>query len=236
MNGTQLCCLFSGITNKLQYCGPPDSFKTFVEHVKTGEHEDAVRQLLSRFEGLYPYLQFIAGKHSLDPFDRKVVEAYWLGNELLDAFSAEEFRAFLPELGKRGLPASVVEELQSRVPDGALPHHTFNVLWVGVGRITDSVPTNVESMRQCMASWGEVVETGELMTVRGPVLELDDGRFVLSEQASVVKPGVVGVSVGDVVAMHWGEVACVLDAQQRQNLEKYTRKVIAAVNASFSSS
>lgn len=225
MNGVKLCCEFSGIPNKLEFCGPIKSFEVFADFLKTGNKEQEVRDLLTKFEGLYPYLKLIADKHSLDPFDERVVEAYWIGNELLDSFTIDDLKRFLPRLE---LPEKLTIDLQDRVPV-ALPCHLFNVLFVGVGRITGSVPTNVENMQKCMISWGKVIEVNDEIIVSGPVLEWN-GKYVLSEKrraiSSLVKP-----KVGDWIAIHWNEIVHILSDKQVENLEKYTRKIIAAVNA-----
>jgi len=147
MKSTQLCCRFSIIPNKLSFCGPSNCYKTFTKHLKNNNNEQEIKDLLTKFEGLYPYLQLIAEKHNLSPFDYKVIEAYWLGNELLDAFTNKDLKKFFPELHKRGLPSSIVEKLIKRVSKDALPMHTYNVLFVGVGQITNSVPTTLINMQ-----------------------------------------------------------------------------------------
>ena len=43
-------------------------------------------QLARSFQGAWPYLELIAGATGIpDPLDYRVVEAYWVGNRLLDA-------------------------------------------------------------------------------------------------------------------------------------------------------
>ena len=62
------------------------------------------RPLHAGFAAAWPYLELIAGAHGIDdPLDERVVEAYWVGNELLRLppgallRSAEErFRSRLP--------------------------------------------------------------------------------------------------------------------------------------------
>ncbi len=239
MKGTQLCSRFSRITNQLNYCGPSEAHKTFAEHIKTGIKEEETRNMLSKFEGLYPYLRFIAKKHSLDPFDFKVVEAYWIGNELLDIFTREDYQEFLSDLGKAGLPERYVQESRKRMPANAIPHHTFHVLFVGVGRVTQSVPTNLESMQNCMASWGEVLGVHDgAVRVKGPFLKAENGKFILSitERSTKYNPNLIQPKIGDWVAMHWGECAHILTKTQLENLQKYTNRVIESVNSAPSSS
>lgn len=234
MNGPELCCRFSRVTNKLNYCGPLKAHETFLEFFKTKQNEQKIKELLSKFEGLYPYLKFISSKHNLDPFDYKVIEAYWLGNELLDAFSKEDYASFLPELEKRGLPAKITKQLQSTLPKYAVPHHTFHVLFVGVGRVTGSVPATLENMQKCMASWGTVLESDEnQIKIKGPTLEQTKNKFLIKETERTVfyQKQLIQPNTQDTVAMHWNECVHILNKEQAENLEKYTKKIIEAVNS-----
>jgi len=40
--------------------------------------------IAQRFLGAWPYLSLIAAANARDPLDADVVEAYWVGNRLLD--------------------------------------------------------------------------------------------------------------------------------------------------------
>ncbi|MCX6708394.1 MAG: DUF6390 family protein, partial [Candidatus Woesearchaeota archaeon] len=78
-------------------------------------------------------------------------------------------------------------------------------------------------------SWGEVVAPS---TVRGPVLNVKDDRYVLEDKERSVKYGVgINPKIGDKVAVHWGECVHILNQHQYDNLQKYTEKVIKAVNS-----
>ncbi|MBI4146995.1 hypothetical protein HY489_06700 [Candidatus Woesearchaeota archaeon] len=239
MDGTELCCRFSGVTNRLKYCGPNQAHNSFIDFIHTRQGTTNVQRLLSRFEGLYPYLKLISSRHKLDLFDYKVIEAYWLGNELLDAFTPDDYRAFLPELVKRGLPEHYAQQSREKMPQGAIPHHTFHVLFVGVGRVTGSVPTSPESMQSCMASWAEVRSVDSTtISVYGPVLRLENEEYILSEQERRVSydQRMVRPKINDKVAIHWNECVHVLTAQQYENVGKYTKRVIHAVNSVSSNS
>ncbi len=70
--------------NQLGYCGAPDYLALF-EYVAQHRADKGLIELERRFEGAYPYLQLIAQANGIpDPFDRRVVEAYWIGNACLD--------------------------------------------------------------------------------------------------------------------------------------------------------
>ena len=67
--------------NSLGYCGP-DSFR---EYAVAGVADQGLVQLARAFSGAWPYLELIsAGCGIPDPLDHRVVEAYWVDNELLD--------------------------------------------------------------------------------------------------------------------------------------------------------
>ena len=70
--------------NALGYCGPAD-FAAFREYAAAGVVDPGLVQLAQAFAGAWPYLELIAHGCGIgDPLDRRVVEAYWVGNGLLD--------------------------------------------------------------------------------------------------------------------------------------------------------
>ena len=69
--------------NRLGYCGPED-VEALVAYGVSGVSDPGLRQLVTAFEGAFPYLELIAAAAGIrDPLDRRVVEAYWIGNRLL---------------------------------------------------------------------------------------------------------------------------------------------------------
>lgn len=228
-----LCCKFAGIANRMEHCGPSKAHEVLYDFIRTGQREQEAKEALTRFEGLYAYLKLIADRHGLDPFDHDVVEAYWIGNGLLDGFTSWDFRTFLPALGKRGLPMSIVRRLQEMVPEGALPHHAFDTLFVGVGQLTGKVEMTLDNMRNCLVSWGRVdMVIGNKIRVTGPMLGRFAGRYIMTFDAPrhISRPSGLRPDIGDMVAVHWGECVHILDEKQRENLETYTRRVIDSVN------
>ena len=86
MKGVELAARFAYITNFLRYCGPEEASKQFNEYIEKQDNEKDVEASLKKFEGLYPYLSSIAEKTGKIFTDYDVVEAYWIGNKLLDKF------------------------------------------------------------------------------------------------------------------------------------------------------
>jgi len=240
MDGVELGARFSLATNRLQYCGPADAEPRLYRAITNHDGLADAARALSGFEALMPYLEAIAAKHGRSPFDREVVEAYWIGNRLLDGFSPDEFRGLLGALVRRGLPRRFAERLGAHLPARPIPHHVFHVAFVGVGQVTGHVETTLDNMELCRPAWAEVtaVHDGRL-ELRKPGLALADGRLSLGESAQVdlaydakVLPE---VAPGRSVALHWRWPALVLTPEQRSALEEYTLRSLAQANAGLAS-
>ncbi len=235
MEGYQLAARFSLATNRLQYCGPSDAEPTLYRAIVDGRGRDAAEAALSKFEALYPYLEAIAERHGLRPFDLEVVEAYWIGNRLLDAFGRAEFAPILRALQRRGLPEFVARERESNLPAGALPHHVFHVTYVGAGAVTGHVETTVPNIEACRPAVAEVRSVGpDRLEVRQPSVVVRSGALALGEPGdrSVAYDArmLPGVAPGDRIAAHWGWAATQLDADQAHALEEYTQRSLRAAN------
>src|SRR3989344_722967 len=143
MDGTELASRFSYITNSLRFCGPKEACGQFLKYAnkKDSRNLDEIRASIKKFEGLYPYLSSIAEKNSRDFLDYEVVEAYWIGNRLLEKLNDEDIKQIIEKLMHRGLPKSIGGSLIKNLPHGFVPHHNFNVFYVGVGRTSGTVET-----------------------------------------------------------------------------------------------
>jgi hydrogenase maturation factor len=242
MDGAELVGHFSFIVNRLRYCGPEKAYSLFLEYMKGNTDANNIRDTVKRFEGLYPYLQAIADKTGKDFLDYDVVEAYWLGNELLDGCNAIDVANVISTLMQRGLPKTIGERLQQDIPADALPHHLFHVLYVGVGRTTGTVDSTLQNMENCMISAGKVIEVQSVdsLLVETTRLEQNDGIYNLVpgevKTAIYIKDMLPHIKVGDVVALHWGFAALRMTEQQQKNLEKYNARVLDAVNYSATAS
>jgi hypothetical protein len=233
MDGIPLAARFSLQTSRLKYCGPGDAPPLLYRAIVEGTGLPEAGRALLQFEALEPYLSAIARKHGMSPLDRDVVEAYWLGNRLLDDFTRKDFAGILEGFVRRGLPRVFADRLASRLPENPIPHHTFHVAFVGVGVVTGRVPTTLENIEKCRPSWGRVFDVGEgVLSVSRPGLVLDGDRPRLGPARDAVveyDPAILrGVEPGDSVALHWGWPAKVLEPEELANLEKYTRIALDA--------
>ncbi len=235
MEGVQLAARFSLATNRLKYCGPAEAEPALFRAIVDGKDLAASRDHLLRFEALEPYLTAIAAKHGLDPLDHDVVEAYWIGNELLEDFTREDFRGILDTLTKRGLPRSMADAFAAHLPQRPLPHHTFHVSFVGVGNVTGHVRTTLPNMEACRASWARVLRAADgRLEIEKPVLTYARGRLGIGdpirETVAYDKGVLPRVRKGDHVALHWNWPALVLTDAQLANLKEYTERSLASAS------
>jgi|RifCSP13_3_1023840.scaffolds.fasta_scaffold48013_2 hypothetical protein len=235
MTGIPLCARFSLPTNRLGFCGTPDAGDLLRSAIAEGRESERAGQALRTFEALYPYLETIGAAAGLDPFDARVVEAYWVGGGLLDRDWRESFRVLLEKLATRGLPRSLAARLSSSLPAGAIPHHTFHVLFVGVGAVTGHVATTLANMERCRVSWGTVTEVREgALLVEGPGLQWDGHRFRIGTPRAfpVAHDQVLlrDVKKGDAVANHWEHAVDKLGSDRMVALERYTQRSLDAAN------
>lgn len=235
MDGVELGARFSLATNRLQYCGPADAEPRLYRAITTHDGLAEAARALGGFEALMPYLEAIARKHGRSPFERDVVEAYWIGNRLLDGFSRADFRSLLDALVLRGLPRRLADRLAEHLPERPLPHHMFHVGYIGVGQVTGHVETTLENMELCRPAWAEVTEVRDgRLRLKKPALTLDRNRLALGPASDVelaFDPKVIPeVAIGRSVAVHWRWPALVLTDGQRAALEEYTVRSLAQAN------
>jgi hypothetical protein len=238
MDGFELGARFSLATNRLNYCGPSDAEPVLYRAIVEGTGREATERALAQFEALYPYLEAIGRKHGLPPFDAEVVEAYWIGNRLLDGFRREEFAALLEALTRRGLPPFLARELQERLPSDAIPHHLFHVAFVGVGTVTGHVETTRANMEACRPAWAEVRAIGPgTLRVAAPALEAAPGGWTLGEvreeEIRYDARMLPRLATGDWVARHWGWACLRLSADQRARLERYSLRALRSASAAL---
>jgi uncharacterized protein DUF6390 len=235
--GTLRFIRYGFMPNRLRYCGGDDN-RTLFEYAVAGVSDDGLTPLLRQFSGALPYLKLIARCNGIaDPFDPRVVEAYWLGNELLEGVEVRQLYDSLLERFAKQLGNPRTRDLVlGKAPAGARPHHAFHVLDVHsrVGELASTLST----LESCRVSWGHVVRVeGTEVVVLSQPLVLESGRLSLGAPRTervlrqVEGRGFADAAVaGDWVSIHWGWVCEVLSERQRANLERYTRHHLALAN------
>ena len=235
LDGPQLFGRYAFMPNRLTYCGGDDN-RVLFDYCVAGFTDNGLRGLLRKFTGAMPYLKLIAECNAiLDPFDRNVVEAYWLGNDLLQGVEAHMLYDSLRDRFGRQMRTRDLELVLGKAPAGAHPHHSFHVLEV--------CPRNgwqqaLSFMDNCRISWGKVVSlAGNVLTVEVMPLVIVGHRLVLgSPERRTVNweydgSGFVSTArTGDWVSLHWNWACQILSPRQVANLERWTRYHLDIVN------
>ena len=126
-DGTLLFARYAFMPNRLSYCGGDDN-KTLFEYCVANQTDPGLVNILRQFQAALPYLKLIATNNGIaDPFDARVVEAYWIGNRLLDQVNMTQFYDSLNERLSSKLSSKTLNHLLSKPPLGARPHHSFHV-------------------------------------------------------------------------------------------------------------
>jgi hypothetical protein len=219
--GALLFARYAYPPNELGYCGP-DGAAALLRADAPAE----IARRARRFEGAWSYLEVIAESAGIaDPLDVAVVQAYWIGNDLLGAVPAQ---ALLERMRDRfrGQLGGTWREAGER----AVAHHSFHVFevypWAAL-LAPNGHPTAVSVLDRCRIRTGVVLDVdGETATVRSDPLVWDgaaltpgpardetarwsaDGRSLLAQP-----------SPGDRVALHWDWVCDILTEQQYARIE-----------------
>ena len=240
MDGILRCTRYAFGPNRLHYCGPNKNSE-IKAYINEGAKDAGLEHLISKFQTLYPYLKYISRINGVaDPFDDRVVEAYWLGNSMLEKTDQKSFYRHLVEEQKikyrmGGKSFSVVED---KIGRGAAPHHSFHVLnvWKRTGH--DEREHTVETMDECRVSWGKVMEIdGPFITVlTEPLLYTDKKLFIGTPiKRKLVRQleseyDIEQVAIGNLVSIHWGVICEVITNEQVLNLKKYTLRNLTLAN------
>lgn len=226
--------------NELGYCGVGDGSELL--ELAAGTTNARIRTSAQSFDGAWPYLEIIALSNGVsDPLDEKVVEAYWIGNALLDAVDPAMFNLEVKEhfSSQRGADWECLDSTPA-----PSPHHSFHVFaiypWMRLLRSSRPGPA-LDVIDRCRIGWGEVVEvTEDHLQVRSQRLVFDERLLVLGEPSidsyrwrhdgrSLSGP----LLPGDWVSTHWDWACQVLTDAQIEALDHYTSRQIEASNASI---
>jgi hypothetical protein len=228
--------------NTLGYCGA-DTRRTLIEYGDARASDGGLAELARTFEGAWPYLTLIAHASRIDdPLDSRVVEAYWVGNELLDRVRPSDLARHVEDRF-RGRIGRAQKHLFDVVAAGAVAHHCFHVFavypWLGLLR-TGVVDQSLRVLDQCRTTPAivKIVNEETLDVLARPLLW--DGTYLqLGEwQERTARWRDDGLSFvarpepGNTVSLHWDFVCDVLSSEAAQRLERATRRALAAVNSS----
>lgn len=233
--GISLCARYAYAPNSLHYCGPEKQLDLHA-YVTQQVSDAGLLDILKKFETLFPYLQLIASENNIhDPFDPRVVEAYWIGNNLLSNVTLRRYERLLRDglQLKRKLPTAQLTQTLTLL-ESIFPHHVFHVFAIFRRTGHVSIPHTIETMDSCRISWATVQhknDTSLTYMVQTQSLVLQGNSIVLSEP--VIKQCIAlehRYNVGDIVSLHWGYICDKLTALQKAYLSSYTKRALTILN------
>jgi hypothetical protein len=238
--GALLFARYAYPPNSLGYCGPDDP-DALLDQVAARVVDGALSEAARGFEGAWPYLELIAHCNAgADPLAHAVVEAYWVGNRLLEQVTLGALGDSFEERFRRRV-GRAWDDLLAGVLAGARPHHNFHVFgvypWLGLIRagVVDQPLTVLDG---CRIRWGRLLSVeGDEAVVMSRPLEWDDAALQLGRpRAEVVTIAAAGRHlaadpvVGDWVSLHWDWVCDRLTEQQVRRLRRETYAALGTVN------
>lgn len=240
-SGALLFARYAFPPNELGYCGPSDS-QQLLGYGTTGVVDPGLATLARQFSGAWPYLELIATETGIpDPLDHRVVEAYWVGNPLLERIAGTALGNSMEQRFRRQIGRQFTQLAEGAVA-GGVPHHSFHVFgvypWVGLlgeDRIADKA---LQVLDRCRVRWGKVESvTGDQVLVRSRPLLWDGRQLELgapgieTARRSVGGSGFVDrLAPGDWVSLHWDWVCDRLGPRQLADLRRYTLRQLRITN------
>ncbi|MEK7208755.1 MAG: DUF6390 family protein [Patescibacteria group bacterium] len=240
MAGILRCGRYAFGPNRLHYCGP-DANAELRANIEAGATDFGLAKLLKQFKTLYPYLWHIAEANRIkNPFNWRVVEAYWLGNWLLEVVEKRKLHHFLTDNleVKKIIGSREFKWLEEKIAQGAVPHHSFHVfnIWRRTGNA--EVAQTLQSLDECRVSAGTVV------TIKGPeITVLTEPLIYVQSKLALGQPiikilirqleaeyDIEQIKPGQIVSIHWSVPCEVITKKQAATLKKYTLKSIALAN------
>ena len=228
--------------NALGLCGA-DLPLTLLQYGDARESDEGLGNIARTFDGAWPYLALIAEANRIeDPLDARVVEAYWVGNELLDRVRPAALARHVDERF-RGRIGRAQDRILDVVAGGATPHHAFHVFavypWLGLLRtgVVDE-PLRILDLCRTTPALVRAVDGDSLEVLARPLLWVG-GLLRLGPPAARAvrwRDGGRGFvdrpAPGDLVSLHWDFACDVLTPASARRLEHVTAQALNGVNRS----
>ncbi len=240
MDGVLRCSRYAFGPNRLHFCGP-DANREIWDYINDGYTDFGLQKLLMGFEALYPYLKRIARSNNIaDPFDPRVVEAYWIGNPLLDTVDKQEqYDFFIDDLRlKDKLPSKRFHLLENRIQNGILPNHNFHVINVPKKMGHQGMDATENFIDSCRISWGKVLAvSGPSITLSyEPIISVNNKLMFGTPLEKIIirrleaDYDIEMLTEGQYVTLHWDVPCEVVNERTVQLLRRYTLESIRIAN------
>lgn len=232
MNGMELAARYSYMPNRLNYCGEHTFSDIFKQYLEGNISSETLENEMKKFFGHYLYLELIAKANNKNPFDPEVVEAFWVGNELLEKVKASDLKGLILTQFSKKIGKERAEQLASNLPKGIPPHHSFNPLYINF--ISSKVPKSIVLYDRCCVQWGKIksVADSHVIVEYQPIIE-NNGKYEFGENKKIrVNTAIDNTRFienpkqGDWISFHWLLGIEKLNETRLANLKKYTKLVM----------
>lgn len=226
MQGTVLCarCLFSPQ-------GEKDAERLY-QFVVAKDDDTFVKEIIKKYP-VYTLLRLISAKNRTDPFDQRVVEAYWIGNDLLDNITTDDLGLILKNYGRFSPRIDRLLFLNAKLGSTErLPaHHSVFVLLQTLD-IKEITP-HLQEINASLIRWGTVqaVYPNSLL-VHAACLTWEE-KYALREQEEKISYDIAfagGIKQGDTLALHHSMAICPLSLLQLAYIKRHTERTITVFN------
>ncbi|OGZ33937.1 MAG: hypothetical protein A2Y98_00485 [Candidatus Portnoybacteria bacterium RBG_19FT_COMBO_36_7] len=235
MSGPKIAALYGLIPNEMGLCGLSEDQKNLREFIRGKLGIPDIIPALKRFQAAYPYYELIAKKNRIKTgsLNKKVIEAYWLGNELLEKVTFNDLRELIVKRfsGPGLLSRKAAKEKSDAIPVSSKPHHSFHVLVLGAvtGSIDFAGRTDLKDI--CRVGWGRVKklkfknEKLKIIVEYNPLIGRKKIKFGSMKEKEINwdKTMLPNVEVGDWISFHWNYAIQILNEENITNLYKYTK-------------
>lgn len=228
--GLSLCSRYAFAPNLFHYCGP-EKQADLLGYLHENHADRGLSEILTQFDTLYNYLVLIASENKIqDPFDRRVVEAYWLGNALTVNVKKSALVSHVDDVLAVSKKMSRTEfvKLATSLTSHGMPTHTDHVLSIYIRTGHHAIAHTIETIDQCRISWGKIVKLKGNMAealVR-PLVYNNDSLRLGEPQLKSLTCIDVATTVGEWVSIHWGYVCAILTETQVKNLRVFTLRAL----------
>lgn len=234
MSGLKLSALYALYPHRLGLCGPQKGKKILYNYLLGKEkNTKKLKEILKEFHAFYNYYCLIAQYNNIqDPFDERVVEAYWVGNKLLKRVPTEGIKKMILQkfTGPDLLSLQEVKKRIQKIPQGAKPHHSFHVFILGA--ISGRIVLKGKLIDICRIGWAKVkkIRRKKILADYQEIKKFKN-RFVLCSSKEKEffwdKNLASEIKIGDWVSLHWENVVEVLSPRKKKNLENYTKLTLS---------
>lgn len=240
MKALELTARYSLMPNYLSYCGESNFYGVLEKYLghRTKKEEKLLAAALKHFKGNYPYLKTISKANGKKPFDLEVIEAFWIGNSLLERVPVKAIKNMIIEdfYKKSGMDKERAFAAVKNLPKRILIHHSFNSLYLKF--VDNKVRRTVAMFDKCRIGWGKILEINKqsVVLLYWPIT-ISKGKYAIGKpvKRKFLRrvgdiPFLKGAKVGDYASTHWGLAVEKLSKKRLERLIKYTKVNIAAIN------